>query len=97
MGKRIGLRDFSVQATDRSRDDGMYCVHRRLSVCLSDFLLGELLAMRSISLGTSDLDRRTLCCPSLARALLTGACCRARSRPLIGVGLGGLLLRAVAR
>jgi len=97
MGKRIGHRDFSVQATGRSRDDGMYCVHRRLSVCLSDFLLGELLAMRSISLGTSDLDRRTLCCPSLARALLTGAAVVPVLGPLIGVELGGLLLRVVAR
>src|SRR5690348_15737560 len=35
MGKRIGFRDFSVRATDRSRDDAMCCVHRRLSVCLA--------------------------------------------------------------
>jgi hypothetical protein len=35
MGKRIGLRDFSVRATDKSRDNGMYCIHRRLSVCLA--------------------------------------------------------------
>jgi porin len=35
MGKRIGLRDFRVRAADRSRDDAMCCVHRRLSVCLA--------------------------------------------------------------
>jgi|HubBroStandDraft_2_1064218.scaffolds.fasta_scaffold24448_4 porin len=34
MGKRIGFGDFSVRATDRSRDDATYCPHRRLSLCL---------------------------------------------------------------
>jgi Carbohydrate-selective porin, OprB family len=51
---------------------------------VSDFLLGELLAMRSIPLGTSDLDWRTLCCRSLARGLPTGATplCRSWARSL---------------
>ena len=35
MGKRIGFRDFGVRATDRSREDAMCCVHRRLSLCLA--------------------------------------------------------------
>jgi porin len=34
MEKRIGLRDFSIRGTDRSCDDAMCCVHRRLSVLL---------------------------------------------------------------
>src|SRR5579864_3430163 len=34
MGKRIGFGDFSVRATDRSRDDAMYCAHPRLSLWL---------------------------------------------------------------
>jgi porin len=45
MGKQIELRDCSVRATDRSRDDATYCVHRRLSLCLSwpKFLSGLVL------------------------------------------------------
>ena len=35
MGKRIGFHDFGVRATDRSREDAMCCVHRRLGVCLA--------------------------------------------------------------
>lgn len=35
MGKRIGFRDFSVRANDKSCDDAMCCVHRRLSGCLA--------------------------------------------------------------
>lgn len=34
MGKRIGLRDFSVRTTDRSHDDVCF-VHSRLSVWLA--------------------------------------------------------------
>jgi|SRR5882762_428963 porin len=35
MGERIRFHDFGVRATDRSRDDAMFSVHRRLSVCLA--------------------------------------------------------------
>ena len=35
MRERIGLRDFTVRATDRFRDDAICCVRRRLRLCLA--------------------------------------------------------------
>ena len=35
MRERIGLRDFTVRATDRFPDDAICCVRRRLRLCLA--------------------------------------------------------------